>query len=227
MPLDHFHVRALVVNWPEEAIKLIAKAYIAKDIATRVRVLCELHGKDYEEVISHITNGDEVCDLSPLRSPTAAGLANNASPRLPPNNQGLPFGIPHQNFSLPPSPSLTSSTNKSISAEYIIILVSGVAHTVSMKSGFTHYSFIGEDIVRDRFHAVVKDCLIPVSVGYIGVIGSMLTAYQEVSLTWHRTDSAKTHHTTFYLVSNLGDTDVLLGNDLSNGLYYSPPFNTH
>jgi hypothetical protein len=108
---------------------------------------------------------------------------------------------------------------KPTSTEYIIILDTGVPHMLPIKSGFMPYSLIEEHVVRDRFPAaVVRNCPSPIPMRYNGVMGPELMAYEEVLLTWHRNDSGKTHKTVFYLVSNLPDTDVLLGNDLSNGL---------
>jgi hypothetical protein len=221
------HAKALVMSFPDSAIDFIARACDPGEVRDLVNISCKGDQQYYHEIMNS-TNSDKVTELPNRRPPMDARRSNNASTMSLRDIQRLPFGLQDPTLSYPPSPALTASTSKSrpptASTEIITVFVGSPprSYPLSMKAGFTQVSFISEELFQDRLcDALVENCRRPggqVSVQYDGVPSKILFAKEEVSLTWQRNSSSKTHHTTFYLVSNL-DTDILIG-DLDS--YYGP-----
>jgi hypothetical protein len=218
------HAKALVTSFPDSAIDFIARVCDPVEVTNLVCISCKGDPQIYLEIMTR-TNSDKVTELPRRRSPMDARRSNNASTMSLRDIQRLPFGLQDPTLSYPPSPALTASTSKSrpltASTEIITVFAGSPlrSYPLSMKAGFTHVSFIRKELFQDRFlDVLVENCRRPggqVSVQYNDVPSKILFAKEEVSLTWQRNSSLKTHHTTFYLVSNL-DTDILIG-DLDSG----------
>jgi hypothetical protein len=214
---NYHNARALVHSFPDKAVELIAlnceydliRQYIA--IASHSR-----EGKPHQPV-RNIPNEYSALE-PPFPTTSSTSSQHSTSPTSPLNNTRFSRSRGNTNV-LPPSPAPTSSTRKSSARpEYIIVIVNGPTPEckLSMRNVSTEHSVIREDIVQKRLDdsAHVEEIPNgPIKMPYHGVPGGVLTSYCQATLTWRRNSSTsfKTHETTFYMVQDDIDSDILLG----------------
>ncbi len=123
--------------------------------------------------------------------------------------------------------------------EYVVVIVNGRAdgqvqeHKLSMVTAPVHHSLIREDIVRTRLYNTVSIESVPnapISLLYPATPSGFLWSSHQVTLTWRRPNSLRTHETLFYLVPGEINVDILLGYPDSGGGHqvqrYSQPLQT-
>lgn len=207
------HAEQLVKQFPNEAIDLIAQTCELQEIVDSITLACQKFGRNPYE------------PLSPKSEYKSFGSSPTDSQQSvsPPSVPRYPLRRPQQSRpALPPSPARTSSSSISplskSRTEYIIIVADGpeddLEHKLSMRQAPVNFSVISQDVVRTRLHDGVSIKEIPqgsISLQHPGVSGSVLLSSEQVTLTWRRPPSRRTHETSFYLVSNEIDVDILLG----------------
>ncbi|KAF2436139.1 hypothetical protein EJ08DRAFT_227833 [Tothia fuscella] len=206
----------LVQTYPFKAVELIASTCSYEEITKSITI--GRHGHRASDSFTAVSAENE---YSALRPPFNSPPNSQQSGSPPVNSRD--FRRPPTRA--PPSPAPTASTSKSSTApEYVVIICDGQAGStirecrLSMRTGLTELSTIRTDIVRDRLGECVSIEPIPtgpVSIHYPGAHGAMLSHYQ-ARLTWRRSNSHRTHETTFFMVSNDFDSDILLG-DVDSG----------
>ena len=205
------HAQDLVEEFPERAAWLIA------------------NGCQYRDIVETITQARN----RNRRKSSSAGASSVDSQQSasPPNNQRFLPNTPRTSRSaLPPSPVPTPSTGKSprpnSHMEYVLVIVDGPAdgqvqeHKLSMVTAPVPHSLIREDIVRTRLYnsvSVESVPTAPISLVYPATPGGFLLSSYQVTLTWRRPGSFRTHQTLFYLVPGEINVDILLSYPDSGG----------
>lgn len=215
---DSYRCATVFVHcFKEKAVEFIAEHCDLNKVHEQIQRCCSAEGLDFWSIMSSEIN-TRVPASAYSRSPPES-RRKSSSPLSPQSKRIYPAGIQSPaEYQLPPSPALTTSTVKSQPkppADIIIIFdVQQQPHPLRMRPASVHYSFIREDIVQERLRIPAQPCNSPtgcVSVQYKDVPDSKLTAFHQVKLTWHPRHVNRTLWTRFYLVPNLIDVDVLLG----------------
>lgn len=226
MPLDHRligdayqYARVLVESFPDRATQFISERFEMNEIDYQIIVACQAAGKDYITVVNNARQRS-----SETGSPPVMRRAQNIStlPNSPTTRSVLRSAAQGQ---APPSPVSTSTTSKSPNnrdGTTVILAFDGLnqQQPLLMKLAGLPYSFIRSDVV-DRLRVPKTPCdsvMGRVDVQYRHIPGEILTAREQVKLTWARPDANKTHRTICH-VSNQIDADLLLGDtDSGEGL---------
>jgi len=210
------HAQDLVEEFPESAIQLITNKCQYKDI---VETLSQARNRNRRKSSSTVSSS---VDSQPSVSP--------------PNSQRfLPHTPRNSGSAHPLTPAPTPSTGKSprpnAHMEYVLVIVDGPAHDpiqehkLSMVKAPVQRSLISEDIVQTRLYNSVSVESVPnapISLQCPATTNGSLWSSRQVTLTWRRPSSLKTHHTLFYLVPGEINVDILLGYpDSGEGSSYS------
>ncbi|KAF2095985.1 hypothetical protein NA57DRAFT_59046 [Rhizodiscina lignyota] len=202
----------LVNRFPSEAIKFITDCdQSAPGALTEcVQAACEVGRLSFHAVMAE--EEGHVSEL-PYRS---TPVNRKGPPRS--RHTSLPEK-PIAPLSPPPSsqassPVLTSQTSKQQSSpdgEEIICAFNAdnERKMLNMTRASGSYHLISENIVSKRLRMAPQTLGGPIQIRYND---ALLTVYQQVTFTWMRQGSSRTHETTFFLVSpNLIDPDLVLG----------------
>jgi hypothetical protein len=216
------HAQDLVRGFPDAAICLIVAACDYRDI---VETLTQARYQSHRETPSAGANYKSI-EPAP---PTSPGDSQQSV--SPPNNQRFRPQTPQTNRSaFPPSPAPTPSTGKSplpkSNVEYVVVIADGPAddqvkeYKLSMRIAPVLCSLIREDIVRTRLCSGASVKFVPnapISIECPATPSGSLLSSHQVTLTWRRTTSHKTHETLFYLVPDKINVDILLSYSDSGG----------
>jgi hypothetical protein len=218
--------RRLVEAYPEKAIELIATTIDYDEINKHFAVAS--HSKSNSAPIVNARNACSALER-PYAPASSTSSQHSASPKSPPITPRFNRFRGNQSV-VPPSPPSTSSTGRSSNRpEYINVPVGATKEQkLSIRKVSIEHSVICQSIV-DRLGDIAN--IEPIQDGslhtpYQDAPNGFLISYHQIELTWRRDDSHKTHMTTFYIVEDIIDADILLGEaDSGEGLTTSSYFN--
>lgn len=211
---NYWRAEKLVRDFPDDAIKLVAKNCDPDELDATLR-LCLAPGYDYRphqrSNVTQVSGDGSPPDLRRART--------HASSFSSPENQPRVLSA----HGLPPSPTLTNSTtkrrlsNKADIIELILSTETGYqSKPLSARPAGVRYSFVREDIVhRSGLANEAFPCQNSggqLSVQHKDAPNGIFTATHQVLLTWRRS-GGKTNEGDFYIVPDLIDADVLLGDE--------------
>lgn len=204
------HARCLVETFPDKAIEFLAHQCDFNMVAHCLQEACDRRQLDYHAVLSSVGSVSGFQSYPPR---TPQGPQGSRRPTLTDGRDRptRPYSPPSS--SQASSPILTSPlTQLALTNEVELIHVFNLNHDpkkFNMRSDPQSYSLICEDSVRDRLRLSPEALQSPLPFRYND---AHLEASHIVSLTWMRTNSKRTHETTFVVVrSDLLDVDLLIG----------------
>lgn len=201
--------KALVERFEAKTVAdYIAQNFEASYIVNYIQECCTKDGREYYSVM----NGPD-----PLPS---HGRTRPASRQL---SSPLPLHLPFAPTPmLPPSPTMTASSGYSMPRKPPAQTIIAINKTcdefpLTARKANGPYNWIRADIVYSRLQLATMPCQVAggiLTVQHKDMPGHTLQATEQVQITWRSTGSTRTRYNVFYVVRDLDDVDVLLGDEM-------------
>jgi hypothetical protein len=202
----------LVCIFPDKAADFIAQRCKRDEVEEIVKMACAARGLDLSTAMSrsraYITSDPP---LSGIGLPTATQRTRRkSSPSIPNNNPALPTPPRSSQASSPVLVSAASKSQPLNDTRDLIIALGKQLQEVPlyMKHASQSHNLIREDIVHESLRLDCQNLIHELSVCHKD---ARLRTSQQVSLSWIRKGANKTRRSDFFLVTNMIDADIVLG----------------